>query len=348
MLRRFKRNNFERYELTRSPLGQRPSQREIGALVGETRDDLRRLVNYKEQFVVRRAVKIGKKQKLRDLRYPVSKLRRVHERLKFHLNKIKQPNYLFSPRKNRGQRDNASLHLDQKQYLTLDLKQFYPSTTSEMVKHWFRSELGMYEDVAGLLTHLCTIDGRVSLGSPATPVLCSLVHRAMFDEIANLCEQHNLRYSVWVDDLTISGEFVPGIVVAQIREIIRHAGLKSHKIRYRTGNRPVFVTGVGVVGAKLVAPNSLNLKIKELWENLHSAETLTEKDSCIQALLTNLGTVRYIAGYESPIGKKASNQMNMLRQKRAKLYRLDAQKTKLRLHNLAEDVSTSLDAPFDL
>ncbi|MCR6499501.1 reverse transcriptase family protein [Shinella sp. CPCC 101442] len=348
MLRRFKRNNTERYELARSPLGQHPTQRDIGALLGETRDDLRRLVDYKEQFVVRRIVKIGKKQKVRDLRYPVSRLRRVHERLKFHLNKIKQPSYLFNPRKKRGQRDNAAHHLDQKQYLTIDLKQFYPSTTSEMVKHWFRSELGMYEDVAGLLTHLCTIDGRVSLGSPVTPVLCSLVHRAMFDEIANLCDQHNLRYSVWVDDLTISGEFVPGIVVAEIREIIRHACLKSHKIRYRTGNRPVFVTGVGVVGAKLAAPNTLNLKIKELWENLHSAETLTEKDSCIQALLTNLGTVRYIVGYESLIGQKASNQMNMLRQKRAKLYRLDAQKTKLRRHNLAEDVSTSLDAPFDL
>lgn len=348
MLRRFKRKNIERYELSRSPLGQRPTQRDIGALVGETRDDLRRLINYKEQFIVRRDAKIGKKQKLRNLRYPVSKLRRVHERLKFHLNKVKQPSYLFSPRKNRGQRDNAAHHLNQKQYLTLDLKQFYPSTTSEMVNRWFKSELGMYDDVAGLLTHLCTIDGRVSLGSPLTPVLCTLIHRTMFDKIADLCDQYDLRYTVWVDDLTVSGKFVPGIVVSQIREIVRQAGLKSHKIRYRTGNKPVFVTGVGIVGTKLVAPNSLNLKIKELWQDFHSAETLVEKDSCIQALLTNLGTVRYIVGFESLTGRRASDQMNMLRQKRAKLYRLDAQRAKLLQRSLAEKGSGSLDLPFEL
>lgn len=316
--------------------------------MGETRDDLRRLINYKEQFVVRRKAKVGKKQKIRDLRYPVSRLRRVHERLKFHLNKIKQPSYLFSPRKNRSQRDNAEHHLEQKQYLTLDLKQFYPSTTSYMMNRWFKSEMGMYEDVAGLLTHLCTIDGRASLGSPLTPVLCALIHRAMFDKIASLCEHYGLRYSVWVDDLTISGQFVPGKVIEQIREIVREAGMKSHKIRYRTGNKPVFVTGVGIVGATLVVPNSLNLKIKTLWENLHNAETLHEKDSCIQALLTNIGTVRYIVGYESPTGRKASDQMNALRQRREKLYRLDAQKAKKSKSNTNQEFSTPSDAPFDL
>lgn len=349
MLRRFRRDSIERYELDRSPLAQNPTQRDVAALVGETRDDLRRLVNYKEQFIIRREVKIGKKQKTRDLRYPVSRLRSVHERLKFHLNKIKQPSYLFCPRKNRGQRDNAALHLDQDQYLTLDLKQFYPSTTEEMLNRWLKSELGMYRDVARLFTNLCTIDGRVSLGSPLTPVLCTLIHRAMFDEIANLCEQHELRYSVWVDDLTISGKFVPGKVVAQIREIVRRAGLKSHKIQHYTGNKPVFITGIGVVGAKLVAPNSLNLKIKELWESYHSAETLAEADARIQALLTNLGTVRYIVGPKSATGRKASDQMNSLRQKRAKIYRLDAERAKMRQQSSIGDVaSTLLDAPFDL
>lgn len=144
---------FERYEISRSPFAQTPTQRDIAALVGETRDDLRRLVNYKDGFIVRRQAETGKKKKLRDLAYPVGRLRAVHERLKYHLNKIKQPNYLFSPRRKRGQRDNAAYHLDQDQYLTLDLKRFYPSTTDQMVRRWFRDDLGMHEDVAGLLMH---------------------------------------------------------------------------------------------------------------------------------------------------------------------------------------------------
>lgn len=346
MLRRFRQSNIERYELNKSPLAQQPTQRDVAALLGETRDDLRRLIKHKEKFIVRRIVKVGKRQKIRDLRYPISRLRRIHERIKFHLNKIKQPSYLFSPRKSRGQRDNAALHIEQDQYLTLDLKQFYPSTTAEMMNRWLKSELGMYEDVAGLLTHLCTIDGRVAFGSPVTPVLCTLIHRRMFYEIANLCEDYNFRYSVWVDDLTISGKFVPGKFVAQIREVVRKAGMKSHKVQYRTGNRPVFITGIGVVGNKLVAPNSLNIKIKELWESFHSAETLEEADSCIQALLTNLGTLRYIAGPRSLTGKKASNEMNSLRQKRAKILRLKVERKQNQQGLIESTAIASADAPF--
>lgn len=163
--------SFERYDISRSPLAQRPTQRRVAELVGETKGDLTRLrrESYKEQFIRRRKVQIGKK--VRELAFPVGRLRTVHERLKDLLNRIKQPEYLFSPRRGRSQRDNAALHLDQDQYLSLDLKQFYPSTTSEMVYRWFVDELNSFHDVAALLRDLCTIDGKVSFGSPLTPVL---------------------------------------------------------------------------------------------------------------------------------------------------------------------------------
>lgn len=339
----------EKYELARSPFAQRPTQRDVANLVGVTRDQLRFFATHKEHFIVRRQELIGKKQKLRDLKYPVAELRGIHERLKFHLTKIKQPSYLFSPRRNRGQRDNAALHLGQNQYLTLDLKQFYPSTTANMVRRWFQDEMGMYPDVAGLLTHLCTIDDQVSFGSPLTPVLCTLVHRRMFDRIADLCHQRRLHYSLWVDDLTISGKFVPGEVVREIRQIIANAGLRSHKIRFRTGSRPVFITGVGVVGRELVAPNALNLRIKDLWDCYHHAETLNEVDACIQALLAQLGTQRHICGPSSALGQKAANQMNSLRQKRNKIYTEAAAKAAAdRLVRSLTEKTSAEDAPFDL
>lgn len=311
----------ERYELQRSPFSQRPTQRDLAALLGETRDDLRRLVNYKETFIVRRQIVTGKSGKVRDLAYPEGRLRALHERLKFHLNKIKQPNYLFSPRRNRGQRQNAALHLEQDQYLTLDLKQFYPSTTDHMVRRCFVDDFGMHKDVAGLLTHLCIVDGAVSMGSPATPLLCTLIHRRMFDRIAAICDARGLRYSVWVDDLTISGRFIPREVLASIRQIVREAGLKSHRIAYRTGNRPVFVTGIGVVGPMLVAPLSLHRKIKEYWAEYHSGITNDERDFVCQRLLSHLGTLRHIAGAESAAGRKAADQMNSLRQERDNRHR---------------------------
>ena len=344
-----KKISIERYELECSPFAQKPTQRDVAKLLGETRDDLRRLVDYKEQFVVRRSELI--RGKTRNLVYPNGRLRAVHERLKYHLNKVRQPGYLFSPRRNRGQRDNAELHLDQQQYLTLDLKQFYPSTTGDMVRRLFREDLKMFPDVAGLLTHLSTIDGQVSFGSPLTPVLCTLVHRKMFDQIAEICDARGLRYSVWVDDLTISGKFVPAEVLKLVRGVIRDAGLKSHKIKYRTGNRPVFVTGIGVVGRNLVAPNSLHLRIRDSWAKYHKAETTAEKETCAQNLLSQLGTLRHISRASSNAGRKAADVMNALKQKRTKIYRQEQEKYLLQRSTSTEPaVPTSGidDLPFDL
>jgi RNA-directed DNA polymerase len=339
--------NVEKYELERSPFAQKPTQRDLASLLGETRDNIRRLANYKEQFIVRRQVTTGKKGKVRDLAYPVSRLRAIHERLKYHLNKIIQPSYLYSPRRKREQRDNAILHLDQDQYLTLDLKQFYPSTTEGMVRRLFRDQFGMHDDVAGLLTRLITIDDKVSFGSPLTPVLCTLIHRQMFDRIADICDGRGLRYSVWVDDLTISGRFVPSEVLSQIRAVIRASGLKSHKIRYRNGNRPVFITGIGIVGPKLVAPNSLNLKIKDYWADYHSAETDDEREWVTQRLLSHLGTLRHIVGAESQVGRKASDQMNSLRQKRDRGHRIAAQiRSNERRAQEGASTTNPVDAPF--
>ena len=334
---------YEKYDLERSPFAQQPTQREVADLLGETKGNLIRLANYKDQFIVRRRENIGGKD--RDLAYPVSRLRGVHERLKFHLNKVRQPSYLFSPRKKRSQRDNAALHLDQDQYLTLDVKQFYPSTTEAMVYRWFVDELGLYEDVAGLLTRLSTIDGKASFGSPLTPVLCTLVHRPTFAGISEICGARGLRHSVWVDDLTISGKFVPGQVVTSIREVIRERGLRSHKVRYRTGNRPVMITGIGVVGRHLVAPNSLNLRIKQYWQDLNDAQTPEERVSCAQRLLSQLGTVRHIVGTNSAVGQRASDHMNMLKQKRDKWLR-EASQEALKLRFEGSACADAEDIPF--
>ncbi|SEP60135.1 hypothetical protein SAMN05428969_0068 [Devosia sp. YR412] len=339
----------ERYQLHRSPLAQRPTQRDIAKLLGETRDDLRRLVNYKEEFVQRRKIESVKSGKIRELAYPVGRLRGVHERLKFHLNKIKQPSYLFSPRRGFGQRDNAAYHIRQDQFLTLDLKQFYPSTSGAIIKRWLWEDLGMPEDVAGLLMHLVTVDEKASLGSPVTPVLCSLIHRKMFDRIAEICDARGLRYSVWVDDLTISGRFVPGDVLMQVRDIIRTSGLRSHKIKFRTGSRPVFITGIGVVGPHLVAPNTLHLRIQAGWADYHDAVTDDEKDAACQTLLSFLGTLRHISGRKSKAGQKVADQMNALRMEREVRQKfaiqLDKEKAELRVQT---NYCAVEDLPFDL
>lgn len=310
----------EPYTLDRSPLAQNPSQRDIAALVKETKEALQTLVTprFKEQFLVRREITTGRK--VRKLVYPVARLRAAHERLKFHLSKIVQPSYLMSPRTGRAQRDNAAAHINACQVLTLDLKQFYPSTSRSMIRNSLMAQFGMAPDVAGLIAHLGTADDRACFGSPLTPVLASIVHRPMFDAIADLCIANDLSYTVWVDDLTISGEMITGEFVASVRKIVRENGLRSHKLRLRTGNRAVFITGVGIVGADLVVPRHMELRSVELWDNLHQAITFNEMDSASRRLLAHLGAIRFVVGRSSVRGQKLANEMHSIRQKRQKAY----------------------------
>lgn len=325
MPRRRCTNQVERYPIERSPLALNPTQRQLAALVGMKRDALRGLATHRDDWVVRRDEIIN--GKARKLAYPRGRLRRVHEVLKFHLKKIEQPDYLFSPRKGRSQRDNAAWHLNRVQYLTLDIQQFYPSTTARHVRTWLQEDLGMRYDTAGLLTKLATVDGIASFGSPLTPVLATLVHRRMFDEIAEHCRRRGLNVSLWVDDLTISGHFVPGSLLAKIREIIRASGLKSHKLSYRQGNRPVFVTGIGIVGSHLVAPRALHERIHQLYLELARCETIDEFDDVTNRLLSAWGSLRYIVGPKSHAGQRASSRMNTIRQRRQKWRQREATQT---------------------
>lgn len=141
----------------------------------------------------------------------------------------------------------------------------------------------------------------------------------MLDAIADACRRRGLRLSLWVDDFTISGRFVPGELVREIREIIRTHGLKSHRLCYRTGNRPVAITGVIVDRNELHASRTLHERIRQEYEALSIATTDAEAETIINRLLSALGSLRYTVGRSAVAGKKAADRMNSLRQRRTRL-----------------------------
>ena len=314
--RQLRGHQRERYEVERSPLAQKPTQKQFAALLKVKKGQLHGLIAHKEDYVVRRAQPSG--GKVRQLAYPKGKLRAVHEILKYHLGKVSQPEYIFSPRKGYSTRDYAEFHAGQIQYLTLDLKQFYPSTSREHVYRWLRHKLGMLDDVAGLCCRLVTIDDRVSFGSPLTPVLTTLVHRDMFDAMAEECRRRGLRFSIWVDDITISGAFVPGRLVAALREIVRSNGLRSHKIQFRVGARPVVLTGVPLRVGRVDAPRSVHDRIHAGYANLPQPDDPAYRRHA-DRLLSALGSYRFYVGSKTRAGRRAADRMNALRQRRNKV-----------------------------
>lgn len=316
-VRQRKDRRYERYELDASLWAQNPTQRDIASLVGMTKEQLEAVVRDKERYIRRQTVEINGKR--RNLTVPTGKLRMIHERLKFQLNKIKQPSYLCSPRKGVGQRDNAERHVGGVQLLKLDVRQFYPKTMQEDIWRWAHYSLGIMDDVAGLFAKLVAIDGRMPFGSPISPVLTALVHRAMFDQVHAICSAHGLTMSLWVDDLTISGIEIRGEVVEEVRQAIRAGGFQTHKIEYLTTARPTDVTGVPIAKGRVLAPRALHKRIQEHYAALKVAVLDTDRSNIIDKLLSALGTYRYHFGPSTPEGRVAANRMQALKQRRSRM-----------------------------
>jgi len=148
----------------------------------------------------------------------------------------------------------------------------------------------MVDDVAGRLTKLCTIQGRVPFGSPLSPVLCALVHDDVFGKVAARCEFSGDTLSLWVDDLTVSGDNVTMGMVRDITRLIAAKGLKTHKTQRSSERRGIVITGT-FIGPNGPAPaNKSHLK---MIEKLRSLDLETNPDERIKLLESLLGMVNY-------------------------------------------------------
>lgn len=347
-MKRRKQQKHERYPFSDSPWKQDLTQKDLAELIGWKKHQLEALVRDKERYTKRKTEQIG--SKMRDLAVPTGKLRTVHERLKFHFNKIKQPPYLFSPRKGRSQRDNAEHHVDQVQFLSIDIKQFYPSTSDEHIFRWDYYVAGLRSDVAGLLVKLVAIDGKMPFGSPVSPVLTTHVHRPMFDEIYELCRSQGVKMSIWVDDLTISGQFVRGELLEAIRAIIRRQGFKTHKIKFRSAaqvqcGRSVVITGVPISARRVDAPFALQKRVRDGYAKLRLKQADFERVQEIDSLLSALGAYRFHLGRSTPEGRNAADRMHALRQRKAKLSPVAVTKP-AKIRKLTPVVSTIGEVPW--
>ena len=93
-----------------------------------------------------------------------------------------------------------------------------------------------------------------------------------FDQwLLEQCEEHNLAYTRYADDITISGEYIPKGMIGTIRNKLRQIGyrLAEHKVHINGQHRRQMVTGL-VVNKKVQLPRTLRKWIRAV---LHSGAT---------------------------------------------------------------------------
>lgn len=132
--------------------------------------------------------------------------------------------------------------------MTFDIKSYYSSISSESIRIFFKHKLECEQDIAYLLSRLCTLDGSLPTGSQISVYLCNLVNLDMFDEMKLQCEMFEQKFTVYADDITISGKSVNQSHYNIMSKILNRYGyeIKESKTKRFTKNKTPVVTGIAL------------------------------------------------------------------------------------------------------
>ncbi|MFG6432020.1 reverse transcriptase family protein [Roseateles sp. LYH14W] len=224
----------------------------------------------------------GRTRKARWVQNPVPDLKIVLARIAKLLSRIQSPDYCHGATPGRSYRSNALAHVGARSVATFDLKEFFPSTSSKQVFRFFLKDLQCAPDVAGLLTDLCTYRRALPTGAPSSPILAYWANRGLFEAVDRRGKELKLKLSVYVDDITLSGDAIPRSLTDQMEGIVESHGhkLSGDKTRLFGPGRPKHVTGVVIAGGALRVPHTRFRKARAI-----RAAFDAEKDCQKRALL---------------------------------------------------------------
>ncbi|MCK9719404.1 reverse transcriptase family protein [Pseudomonas syringae pv. syringae] len=208
----------------------------------------------------------GKRKKARTASVPNYWLKKLHSRVHRLLSSIAAPLYAHGSIKSRSYITNALVHVGSKEVLTMDLRDFFRSVKRHHVYFFFKDKLCCSPDVAGVLSNLLTYQGALPVGSPASAIIAMWACHTMFERLNQLASEYRLKFSVFVDDLTFSGEVVPGGYQSLVERICAQSGLSVREdktVLYKHGTA-ASVTGVIIYAGAIKPPHSRYQNLRKL------------------------------------------------------------------------------------
>lgn len=168
--------------------------------------------------------------------------------------------------KNRSTVTNARFHTGKRMVVNIDLKDFFPSISSERVLDTLRSiGTSTKPDHIELefLTRLTTYRGCLPQGASTSPALANLACHCLDKRLAGMAKKLEAFYTRYADDMTFSGNKNIIGAIPVIRGIIRDEKFEiaEKKVRIlRRGNRQE-VTGLAV-NEKVAVPRKIRKLIR--------------------------------------------------------------------------------------
>lgn len=159
---------------------------------------------------------------------------------------------------------NASLHVGKQKILKLDIEGFFDHITYSRVKDCVFLKENYSEPIRILLTMLCYYKESLPQGAPTSPVITNIIMYDFDEKIGKYCEENNISYTRYCDDMTLSGDFDEKAVIFVVKDELRKLGLflKSRKTAVIPNTKRQTVTGI-VVNEKIGLTKEYKNKIRQ-------------------------------------------------------------------------------------
>lgn len=203
-----------------------------------------------------RTYSVPKKHALTETRTitaPNEKLKRIQRKIKDQF----LDNYMYEPYVyglgGNTLKDHASVHKGAKVLVQIDIRDFYPSISHNLVFKMWVEKFGFPADIARVLTKLTTMKGGLMQGFPTSSHVATIVAEDFTLALDNHCKSNSLSFSQYVDDFNISGD---GIDYRSIFKLVvatgRKYGLSIKRKKTRVNSKLVGkkITGVALTNQR--------------------------------------------------------------------------------------------------
>lgn len=250
-----------------------------------------------------REFQIAKRQGSRTIRAPRATLKVIQRWIYDHI-LVGQPltHEVNAFRRERSIFTNALPHVGKRNFLALDVLEFFPSISITLVSRAFH-DIGFHPVVSNQLAVLCTWHGGLPQGAPTSPMLSNLILQPVDEMLSNLAADWGAVYSRYADDLAFtSDEHIFGEEdVLQVASALSVVGLQlNHRKTKRIGGG--FRHEMAGLSTSQAGPMPARWKRRRWRAAFYNAETRPGEFSGRESEL--FGIAGYVGQYNPLLGER--------------------------------------------
>jgi len=249
------------------------------------------------------------------------------------LDKLRFPDYIHGFVKNHSIIDNVKPHQNARTLVTIDIKDFFYSTTFKMVRTAFKSlgYSGLTSSVLALITTKqnyskvqigditywkCSEYRYLPQGACTSPGVANLVATRFDRQLFNRAEKLGFRYTRYADDLTFStreegANHTALLYMARKTLELHHYQANPNKVKILFKHHQQQVTGININAGKPTVPRKWRRKLRAA---VHQFRFIKDQEYKQQEFLRIKGSLQFLRLTHPKLAKQYEIEINRYNQ----------------------------------